>query len=51
MTANARRPTECSRHIDIQNFALQERVQNGDEILKHVQGTINPSDALTKAFG
>lgn len=51
MMANARRPTERSRHIDIQNFALQEWVQNKDVILKHVRGVLNPSDALTKATG
>jgi hypothetical protein len=49
--ANARLPTEQSRYIGIHNFSLQEWMQNGDVILKHVRGTINPSDALTKAVG
>jgi hypothetical protein len=26
-------------------------VQNNDVLLEHVRGTINPSDALTKALG
>jgi hypothetical protein len=51
MMANAKRPTERSRHVDIQNFALQKWVQKNDVLLEHVRGTINPSDALTKALG
>jgi hypothetical protein len=51
MMANARRPTKRSRHIDIQHFFLQEWVQNGYMVLKHVRGTINPPDALTKVVG
>ena len=51
MMANARKPTERSRHIDIQHFALQEWVQAGDVVLAHISGTINSSDALTKALG
>jgi hypothetical protein len=51
LMANAGKPTERSRHIDIQYFALQEWVAAGDVILKHIPGVINPSDALTKALG
>jgi hypothetical protein len=51
MMANAKRPTERSRHVDIQYFALQQWVQNNDVLLEHVGGAINPSDALTKALG
>jgi hypothetical protein len=51
MMTNARRPTDRSRHIDIQNFALQDWVRQGDVILEHIRGTINPSDAITKALG
>jgi hypothetical protein len=51
MMANAKRPTERSRHVDIQHFALQKWVQNNDVLLEHAHGTINPSDALTKALG
>jgi hypothetical protein len=49
--ANAKRCTERSLHVDIQHFALQQGVQNNDVLLEHVCGTINPSDALTKALG
>jgi hypothetical protein len=51
MMANAKRPTERSRHVDIQHFALQEWVQKKEVVLEHVRGTLNPSDALTKALG
>jgi hypothetical protein len=51
MMANAKRPTERSRHVDIQHFVLQQWFQNNDVLLEHVRGTINPSDALTKALG
>jgi hypothetical protein len=50
MMANAKRPTDLSRHIDIQYFALQEWVAKGEVILRHIRGTINPADALTKAL-
>ena len=48
MMANARTPTERTRHLDIQYFALLEWVANGDVILAHIPGTINPADVLTK---
>jgi hypothetical protein len=48
---NASRPTPRSRHIDIQHFAIQEWKANGDIILCHIPGIINPADALTKALG
>jgi hypothetical protein len=51
MVANAKRPTERSRHVDNQHFALQQWVQNNDVLLEHVRGTINPYDAMTKAIG
>ena len=51
MMANAKKPTERSRHIDIQYFALQEWKQRGIVLLDHIAGTVNPSDALTKALG
>jgi hypothetical protein len=40
-----------SRHIDIQHFAIQEWKSNGDIILCHIPGIINPADVLTKALG
>ena len=48
---NARRPTERSRHIDIQAFAIQEWKDNGDILMHHIPGVINPSDSLTKPTG
>jgi hypothetical protein len=50
MMANAVKPTERSRHIDIQFFALLTWVKAGDIILSRITGTDNPSDALTKAL-
>jgi hypothetical protein len=43
--ANARRPTDRNRHIDIQNFALQDRVRQGGVLLEYIRGTINTADA------
>jgi hypothetical protein len=51
MMANAGKPTERSRHIDVQFFALLQWVKDGDVLLVHVEGTCNPSDALTKPLG
>jgi hypothetical protein len=51
MMANARRPTDRSRHIDIQDFAIRDWVKQGDIILEHIRGTINPADDMTKARG
>jgi Reverse transcriptase (RNA-dependent DNA polymerase) len=48
---NASRPTPRSRHIDIQHFAIQEWKAQGDIILCHIPGIINPADALTKSLG
>jgi hypothetical protein len=48
---NASRPTPRARHIDIQHFAIQEWKAQGDIILCHIPGIINPADALTKSLG
>lgn len=48
---NAKVPTERSRHISIQLFAIQEWKNEGDIILSHIPGVINPSDDLTKPLG
>jgi hypothetical protein len=48
---NNNRPTERSRHIDIAWFAIQDWRAAGDIVLKHIKGTLNPSDDLTKALG
>jgi hypothetical protein len=50
MMSNEKRPTDRSRHINIQHFALHERVTNGELILRHIRGIINPDDYLTKAL-
>jgi hypothetical protein len=48
---NARRPTDRSRHIDIQAFAIQDWKDNGDILMHHIPFVINPSDSLTKPTG
>jgi hypothetical protein len=48
---NNNRPTERSRHIDIAWFAIQDWRASGDVVLRHIKGTLNPSDDLTKALG
>ena len=44
-------PTERSRHIDIQMFAIQDWVEQQHLIMHHIPGVINPADALTKPLG
>ena len=51
LMTNAGKPTQRSQHIDIQHFALQEWKRNGDIVMVHIPGVINPADALTKALG
>ena len=48
---NHRVPTERSRHIDIQHFAIQDWREAGDIVLRHIPGVINPPDDLTKPLG
>ena len=48
---NARRPTERSRHIDVQYFAIQDWKEAGHLIMHHIPGIINPADDLTKPLG
>ena len=48
---NARVPTERSRHVDIQHFAIQDWHDAGDIVMRHIPGIINPSDDLTKPLG
>ena len=48
---NAKIPTERSRHIDIQHFAIQDWKEAGDIIMHHIAGVINPADDLTKPLG
>ena len=44
-------PTERTRHMDIQFFCLQDWREDGDVIMKHLNGAIMPPDALTKSCG
>ena len=48
---NAPSPTERSRHIDIQHFAIQDWKRSKQIILEHIPGIINPADDLTKPLG
>lgn len=48
---NARQPTDRSRHIDIQYFALQDWKAQGHLVALHIDGVNNPSDDLTKPLG
>jgi len=48
---NARVPSERSRHVDIQHFAIQVWEDSGDIVMKFILGVINPSDDLTKPLG
>jgi len=48
---NARIPTDRSRHILIQYFAIQDWKEDGDIILRFIPGILNPSDDLTKPLG
>ena len=48
---NARIPTERSRHIDIQHFALQDWKEAGAIEMRFIPGVINPADDMTKPLG
>ncbi len=48
---NENRPTPRARHIEIQHFAIQEWRKQGDLIMEHLSGILNPSDDMTKALG
>ena len=48
--ANNSRPTDRTRHMDIQYFAMQEWIKEKQVILHHIPGTLNPADSLTKAL-
>eukprot|EP00957_Ditylum_brightwellii_P122880 9369672-Ditylum_brightwellii.AAC.1 len=51
MMVNTKRHTECSRHIDIQFFALQEWVERLQVKFYHIPGVVNIADALNRALG
>ena len=44
-------PTERTRHMDIQFFALQDWREDGDIKMIHIKGTLNSADDLTKGLG
>jgi hypothetical protein len=44
-------PTECSHHIDIQHFAIQDWKDDCIIVLCYILGVLNPSDDLTKPLG
>ena len=48
---NACVPTERSRHIDIQHFAIQDWKARGDIVMCHIPGIVNPADNFTKPLG
>ena len=48
---NARVPTNRSRHILIQHFAIQDWKDQGHIRLCHIAGVNNPVDDLTKPLG
>jgi hypothetical protein len=48
---NAKIPTDRSRHILIQHFAIQDWKDNGDIVMRFIPGVLNPSDDLTKPLG
>ena len=50
-TINACHPTECSRHILIQFFAIQYWKESGEIVLRHIPGISNPTNDLTKPLG
>ena len=48
---NSQTPTERTRHIGIRYFAIQDWKEQGDIVLLHIPGVINPADNLTKPLG
>jgi hypothetical protein len=51
LMVNAGRPTPRSRHIGIQDFAIQELKARCKIVLSHIPGIINSADSLTKSLG
>ena len=48
---NAKVPTERSRHIDIQFFAIRDWKEALEIVMHHIPCIINPSNDLTKHLG
>ncbi len=47
---NDSKPTACSRHIDVQHFAIQEWRDRGEIEMCHIPGILNPADDKTKSL-
>ena len=45
---NESHPTPHARHVETQHFAIQEWQKAGEVHMKHLPGTVNAPDALTK---
>jgi len=41
---NQHKPTTCSRHNDVQFFAIQEWCRQGDILMRHIAGILNMAD-------
>jgi hypothetical protein len=50
LIANHCRPSGRTRHLDLQYFATQEWVQRGLMFFYKIDGTANPSDAMSKVL-
>lgn len=48
---NTKVRTDCSRHIDIQFFAIQDWKENGDILMQFIPGALNAAEDLTKPLG
>ena len=48
---NQRQPTQFARHIDIENFAIQNWIETDLILLRTISSSANYSDALTKPMG
>ena len=47
---NNSKPTACSRHIDVQHFAIQEWQDCGEIEMHHIPGILNAADDETKSL-
>ena len=50
LIVNDGRPTQRTRHVDIQTFAIQEWRLAGILVLKKIHTSVNPADGATKAL-
>jgi len=48
---NSKVPTERSRHIDVQHFAIQDWKDRQEIVMAYCPGILNPSDDGTKSLG